>query len=74
MEISAIMNIHELAMNREVKQKANSEAKKASEGTGNNPLKAEKILNSENAISQADAEDSVNEEKTFTGNFVNIVT
>ena len=74
MEISAIMNIHELAMNREVKQKANSQAKKASEETKNHPLKAERILNDKNTISQADAEDNVNEEKTFTGNFVNVVT
>ena len=74
MEISAIMNIHELAMSREVKQKANSQEKKASEETKNSLLKAEQISNDKNSIPKADAEDSVKEEQSFTGNFVNIVT
>ncbi len=74
MEISAIMNIHELAMSREVKQKANLQAKKTSEEAKNDPLKAEPKLNDQNTISQADAENNVKEENSFTGNIVNIVT
>ncbi len=74
MEISALMNIHELAMNREVKQKANSQEKKVSEETKNRLLKAEKTSNEMNTISQADTEDNVKDENTSTGNFVNIVT
>ncbi len=74
MEISAIMNIHELAMSREVKQKTNLQAKKTSEETKNDPLKAEQKLNDQNTISQADAEDNVKEENSFTGNIVNVVT
>ena len=74
MEISAIMNIHELAMNREVKQKANSQLKKNSGEVKNGHLETEQIAAKQNTVSQVDAQDSAKDEKNFTGNFVNIVT
>ncbi len=74
MEISAIMNIHELAMSREAKQKIGSQGKKVSEDTKNRPLEAGQTLTDPNKISQTDEEDKVKEGTSFTGNFVNIVT
>lgn len=78
MEISAIMNIHELAMNR----KQDAQGKKRPGAVKANALNTDKadekkknILETEaNASLQVNSEGQARNNTSATGNFVNIVT
>jgi len=74
MEISAIMNIHELAIDRNEKQKADVQEKRRPEESKDNPTMAEIIDPRINPMDQADTEQGTQEETLKTGNIVNLVT
>ena len=69
MEISAIMNIHELALNRHIKQKV-----KGLEATNNSKRMIEQIDLRMPAAQQGDMGEVTQENKHITGHKVNIVT
>jgi len=74
MEISAIMNIHELAIDRNEKQKADVQEKRRPEESKDNPTMAEIVDPRINPMKQADTEQGTQEEMLKTGNIVNLVT
>lgn len=74
MEISAIMNIHELAIDRNEKQKADVQEKRRPEESKDNPAMAEIVDPRMNTMEQADIEQGTQEETLKTGNIVNLVT
>ncbi len=83
MEVSAIMNIHELAVNRTAKQKADVRARKAQEVVQRNapqPAQGEakdKIFIGvmTNAVQQqSETKEEAQTDKTLTGNIVDIHT
>jgi len=74
MEISAIMNIHELAIDRNEKQKADVQEKRRPEESKDNPTMAEIVDPRINPMDQADTEQGTREEMLKTGNIVNLVT
>ena len=74
MEISAIMNIHELAIDRNEKQKADVQEQKRPEESKDNPTIAEIIDPRINPMEQADTEQGMREEMLKTGNIVNLIT
>ena len=74
MEISAIMNIHELAIDRNEKQKADVQEKRRPEESKDNPTMAEIVDSRINIMKQADTEQGTREETLETGNIVNLVT
>jgi len=74
MEISAIMNIHELAIDRNVKQKADIQKKRRPEESIGNPMMAETVDPRINTMKQADLGQGKQEETLETGNIVNLIT
>ena len=74
MEVSAIMNIHELAIDRNEKQKSDVQEKRRPEEPKDNPMVAEIVDSRINIIKQADKEQGMQEEILETGNIVNLVT
>ena len=74
MEISAIMNIHELAIDRNEKQKADVQEKRRPEESKDNSMVAEIIEPRINPMKQADTEQGTQEEMLETGNIVNLIT
>ena len=74
MEISAIMNIHELAIDRNEKQKADVQEKRRPEESKDNPMMAEIVDSRIDIMKQADTEQGTQEEILETGNIVNLVT
>ena len=74
MEISAIMNIHELAIDRNEKQKADVQEKRRPEESKDNPTMAEIVDSRIDIMKQADTEQGTQEEILETGNIVNLVT
>ncbi len=74
MEISAIMNIHELAIDRNEKQKGDVQEKKRPEESKDNPTMAEIVDPKINPMEQADTEQGTREEMLEIGNIVNLVT
>ena len=69
MEVSAIMNIHELALNRHIKQKV-----KGLEATSNHKRMTEQLESRMPAVQQGDVGEVTQEDKPITGHKVNIVT
>ena len=74
MEISAIMNIHELATDRNVKQKTDVQEKRSPEESIGNPMTAETVDSRINTMKQADTGQEKQEEPLETGNIVNLIT
>ena len=74
MEISAIMNIHELAIDRNVKQKADVQEKRRPEESIRNPMMAETVDPRINTMKQADSGQGKQEEPLKTGDIVNLIT
>ena len=74
MEISAIMNIHELAIDRNVKQKADVQEKSRPEESIGNPVMAETVDPRINTMKQADTGQEKQEEPLETVNIVNLIT
>jgi hypothetical protein len=74
MEISAIMNIHELAIDRNEKQKADVQEERRPEESKDNPTMAEIVDSRINTMKQADTEQGTQEETLKTENIVNLVT
>ena len=74
MEISAIMNIHELAIDRNEKQKADVQEKRRPEDSKENPTMTEIVDTRINPMEQADTEQGMQEEMLKTGNIVNLIT
>ena len=74
MEISAIMNIHELAIDRNVKQKTDVQEKRGSEELIHTPIMAETVDSRINTMKQADTGQEKQEEPLETGNIVNLIT
>lgn len=68
MEISAVMNIHELAMNRTLKQRADAQAKKNQEPVAGKALHMEKII-----VEQANAKEKAQTETPKNGHAVDIL-
>ena len=74
MQISAIMNIHELAIDRNEKQKADVQEKRRPEESKENPTMTEIVDTRINPMEQADTEQGMQEEMLKTGNIVNLIT
>ena len=74
MEISAIMNVHELAIDRNVKQKADVQEKISPEESTGNPMIAETVDPGMNPMKQADSGQGKQEEPLETGDIVNLIT
>ena len=74
MEISAIMNIHELAIDRNEKQKADVQEKRRPEESKDNPTMAEIVDSRIDIMKQAATEQGTQDEILETGNIVNLVT
>jgi len=74
MEISAIMNIHELAIDRNVKQTADVQKKRGPEDPIDHPMMAETVDPRINTMKQADTGQEKQEEPLETGNIVNLIT
>ncbi len=82
MEISAIMNIHELTVNRTVKQRADARVKKGQKEVQDNALQSAKLDGQDkgligamaNAVQKADPKEEPQSETPVTGNVVDIRT
>ena len=74
MEVSAIMNIHELAIDRNVKQKTDAQEKRSPEKSIDHPMTAETVDPRINTKKQADTGQEKQEEPLETGNIVNLIT
>ncbi len=82
MEISAIMNIHELAVNRTVKQKADARMKKGQKEVQDNALQSAQLDGQNkgltgaiaNTVRQAEPKEEAQAETHVTGNVVDIRT
>jgi hypothetical protein len=68
------MNIHELAIDRNEKQKGDVQEKKRPEESKDNPTMAEIVDPKINPMEQADTEQGTREEMLEIGNIVNLVT
>ena len=68
MEISAVMNMHELAMNRTLKQRADAQAKKNQELVAGKALQVEKIT-----VEQANAKEKAQPDTPMNGHVVDIL-
>lgn len=82
MQVSAIMNIHELAVNRTVKQKADAQMRKGQKEVENNALQPthldvkDKQLKGvrPNTVQQSDKKEEIQSESFLIGNAVDIRT
>ena len=74
MEISAIMNIHELAVERTVKQKTDAQVHRKRKDPKDEPMMDEANDSKINRAQQTDEVQGTQEETLETGYIVNLVT
>lgn len=74
MEISAIMNIHELAAEQTVKQKTDAQVNRKRKDSKDEPMMDESEDSNVNRVQKADEGQGTEEETLETGHIVNLVT
>ena len=74
MEISAVMNIHELVLNRNVKQKSDAVVKKGPEEASDSSLITKPVDQMVHTVQRADVGEVAQKDTHITGHMVNVVT
>ena len=74
MEISAIMNVHELAVKQDVTRKTEIQINRKLKNSKDDPTKEEAIDSRTNRMQKTDEGQGIEKETLESGNIVNLVT